>query len=165
MCRALPGSEYYGGSAPPSRRPTRAQPGPRAGRARPGRPGRFPCSLRFARRRRSPALSLRPRHGYAADLHRGLPADIHKPPGSSPPVMKGRVRAAPGPYPPDLSRSAFKRRITLVPRVLLSVTLAGPAPSGSTDTSRLCRGCSRPPRRFPDQAAPSFAALLRQGQR
>src|SRR5207237_1249064 len=55
--------------------------------------------------------------------------------------------------------------MTLVPRVLLSVTLAGPAPSGSTGTSRLCRGCSRPPRRFPGQAAPSFAALLRQGQR
>src|SRR6266542_3432246 len=55
--------------------------------------------------------------------------------------------------------------MTLVPRVLLSATLAGPAPSGSTDTSRLCRGCSHPPRRFPDQAAPSFAALLRQGQR
>src|SRR5262245_7052931 len=43
--------------------------------------------------------------------------------------------------------------------------LAGPAPSGSTGTSRLCRGCSRPPQRFPGQAAPSFAALLRQGQR
>src|SRR5439155_13964890 len=54
--------------------------------------------------------------------------------------------------------------MTLVPRVLLSATLAGPAPSGSTDASRLCRGCSRPPRRFPGQAAPSFAALLRQGQ-
>jgi hypothetical protein len=27
---------------------------------------------------------------------------------------------------------------------------------------RLCRGCSRPPRHHPDQAAPSFTALLRQ---
>ncbi len=54
-------------------------PYPRAGRARPGRPGRFPRSLRFARRRRSPALPLRHRHGYAAGFHRGLPADIHKP--------------------------------------------------------------------------------------
>jgi hypothetical protein len=35
--------------------------------------------------------------------------------------------------------------------------------SGSTDTYRLRRGCSRPPRRFPAQAAPSFATLLRQG--
>jgi len=55
--------------------------------------------------------------------------------------------------------------MTLVPRVLLYVTLTGPAPSGSAGTSRLCRGCSRPSRRFPGQAAPSFAALLRQGQR
>ena len=43
--------------------------------------------------------------------------------------------------------------------------LAGPTPSGSTSASRFCRGCSRPPRRFPAQAAPSFAAPLRQGQR
>jgi hypothetical protein len=55
--------------------------------------------------------------------------------------------------------------MTLVPRVLLSAMLAGPTPSGSASVSRLCRGCSHPPRRFPDQAAPSFAALLRQGQR
>ena len=32
-----------------------------------------------------------------------------------------------------------------VPRVLLSATLAGPAPSGSARTSRLCQGCSRLP--------------------
>jgi hypothetical protein len=50
-------------------------------------------------------------------------------------------------------------------RVLLSVTLAGPAPSGSAGTSRLCQGCSRPPRHHPDQAAPSFALLLRQDRR
>jgi len=35
--------------------------------------GRFPRSLWFARWRRSPALSLRPRHGYPAARHRGLP--------------------------------------------------------------------------------------------
>jgi hypothetical protein len=49
-----------------------------------------------------------------------------------------------------------------VPLVLLSATLAGPAPSGSAGTSRLCQGCSRPPRHHPDQAARSFTALLRQ---
>jgi hypothetical protein len=36
-------------------------------------PGRFPCSLIVAGRRRSPAIPPRHRHGYAADLHRGLP--------------------------------------------------------------------------------------------
>jgi hypothetical protein len=39
-------------------------------------PGRFPCSLIVAGRRRSPAIPPRHRHGYAADLHRGLP---HRP--------------------------------------------------------------------------------------
>jgi hypothetical protein len=52
--------------------------------------------------------------------------------------------------------------ITLVPRVLLFVTLAEPTPSGSTGMSRLCQGCSHPPRHLPDQAALSYTALLRQ---
>jgi hypothetical protein len=66
MCRALPGSEYYGGSAPPqASRPTAGPARTRALAAhdRADR-GRFPCSLRFARRRRSPALPLRHRHDY-----------------------------------------------------------------------------------------------------
>ena len=88
-------------------------------------------------------------------------------------LLGGRLADLAGPAPdpapllapiqPDLSRYAFKRRNNAGSRVLLSLTLAGPAPSGSTDTSRLCRGCSHPHRRFPDQAAPSFAALLGQG--
>ena len=40
-----------------------------------------------------------------------------------------------------------------VPHVLLSIPLAGPAPSGSTGTPRLCQGCSQPPRHLPDQPA------------
>ena len=43
-----------------------------------------------------------------------------------------------------------------VPRVYLSVSLTAPGPSGSAKPARLCRGCSRPPRRPPDQAASSF---------
>ena len=61
--------------------------------------------------------------------------------------------------------SRLKDVTTPVPRVLLSATLAGPAPSGSTGTSRLCQGCSRPPRRYPDQAALSYSDLLRQASR
>jgi hypothetical protein len=45
--------------------------------------------------------------------------------------------------------------ITQVPRVLLSVTLAGPAPSGSTGTSRLCQGRSHPPPAPPRVRLPS----------
>ena len=45
-------------------------------------PGWFPRSPRTVRRGRRPAMPLQPRHGYAADLHRGLPAgDIPGPTG------------------------------------------------------------------------------------
>ena len=40
-----------------------------------------------------------------------------------------------------------------VPRVLLSIPLTGPTPSGSAGTPRLCQSCSRPPRHLPDQPA------------
>jgi hypothetical protein len=53
---------------------------------------------------------------------------------------------------------------TSVPRVLLFATLAGPTPSGSTNPSRLCQGCSRPPRHHPDQAALNYIDLLRQAE-
>jgi len=43
--------------------------------------------------------------------------------------------------------------------VHLLVSLAGPAPSGSTGTSRRCQGCSRPPRRLPAQASLSSSRV------
>ena len=113
------------------------------------------------RRVRRPALPLRHRHGYAADIHRGLPAGCHITTGSSPHRNSERVRTATSPYPPDLSWWAVKGRQTLVSRVHLPVSLAGPAPSGSAGTSRRCQGCSHPPRRLPDQAALSFTQPLR----
>lgn len=51
--------------------------------------------------------------------------------GRSPETMTC-IRTASGPDPPGSSRCPFERRKTPVPRVLLSITLAGPAPSGST---------------------------------
>jgi hypothetical protein len=80
---------------------------------------------------------------------------------SSPPPDKWQVRAAPSPYPPDWSWWSVKGRQTLVSLVHLPVSLTGPASSGSTDASRRCQGCSHPPRRLPDQAAPSFTQPLR----
>jgi hypothetical protein len=51
--------------------------------------------------------------------------------------------------------------MTPVPRVYLPVLLTAPGPSGSAGPSRLCRGCSRPSRRPPGPAAPSFTTPLR----
>src|SRR5919204_1510221 len=71
------------------------QPDRHAGRVGRAGPGRFPCSLRSARRRRSPALPLRHRHGSPAALHRGLPPDIHTPDQESPPTTTGTRRSRP----------------------------------------------------------------------
>jgi hypothetical protein len=49
---------------------------------------------RTLRRGRRPAMPLQPRHGYAAGLHRGLPAGDITQPRSSPPDNVVRVRAA-----------------------------------------------------------------------
>ena len=78
MCRALPGSEYYDGSAP--YRDLRSATDlsthghladDRSGTIR----GGFPRSLMFDQRARRPALPLRPRRGYAVDLHHDLPPE------------------------------------------------------------------------------------------
>src|SRR5664279_622335 len=44
----------------------------------------------------------------------------------------------------DRLNAKFKGRRSWFLSVFLSITLAGPAPSGSADTSRLCQGCSHP---------------------
>jgi hypothetical protein len=165
MWPAFPTSEYYGGSAPPGPfSGRRAYPGQRAG-CPPARnqTGWFPRSLSLARRRRSPAVSQRHRHRYAAGLPHGLPGLIKESSREVPAVKRSggthRARPVSTRFEPV---HVIKDVTTPVPRVLLSATLAGPAPSGSTGTSRLCQGCSRPPRHHPDQAALSFTALLRQ---
>ena len=105
---------------------------------------------------RSPTLSLRHRHGYAADLPHGLPDR------RSCPTRKLSAHAHGGKAPPPAlihqvrAGNLLRDVMTPVPRVLLFVSLAGPAPSGSTDTSRLCQGCSRPPRHHPGQSGPTF---------
>ena len=129
-------------------------------------PERFPCSLWFAQRRRSPTMPLRHRCGYAAAFPRSLPSSSCPPPREFPATLT-RGRCAPHPAQIHQVRAGAASRgcHTPVPHVLLSVTLAGPRPSGSTGPSRLCQGCSHPPRHHPVQAAPSFTALLRQDQR
>ena len=117
--------------------------------------------LKVDRRVRRPALPLRHRHGYAADIHRGLPVTEHIATKEFPAARRRQLRAATSPYPPDLSWWAVKGRQSLVPLVRLPVSLAEPRPSGDADPSRRCQGCSRPHRRLPDQAALSFTRPLR----
>jgi hypothetical protein len=108
-------------------------------------------------------MSQRHRHGYAADLPHGLP-DGSMETAQGVPATSAYGKDAPHPAHIRQVRAGVKMKdvTTPVPRVLLFATLAGPAPSGSTDTSRLCQGCSHPPRRHPDQAALSSIHLLRQ---
>ena len=44
-------------------------------------------------------MPLRPRHGYPAALHRGLPMSEHRPIQEFPRALP-EVRTASGPYPP-----------------------------------------------------------------
>ena len=126
-----------------------------------GDTGWFPRSSQIGRRARRPALPLRHRHGYAADIHRGLPTSNHMPAKEFSTTRRQRIRTATSPYPPDLSWWAVKGRQTLISRVHLLVSLTGPASSGSADTSRRCQGCSHPHQHLLDQAALSFTQPLR----
>jgi hypothetical protein len=128
--------------------------------------GRFPRSLSFARRRRSPAVSQRPRHRYAADLPHGLPGLIkessRKVPAEGPSGRTHRARPVSTRFEPV---HVIKDLMTPVPRVLLSATLAGPAPSGSTGTSRLCQGCFPPSPAPPGSGCPQLHRPATTGQR
>ena len=107
---------------------------------------------------RRPALPLRYRHGYAAVLHRGLPTGKINPAQEFPTRNEGRVRTAIQPRSTGFELAEVLRGFkSLVPLVHLPVSLAGPAPSGSSGASRRCRGCSPPdPVVSPNPAAPSF---------
>jgi hypothetical protein len=105
--------------------------------------GWFPCSLRIDRSAWHPALPRQHRHGYAAGLHRDLPAGTLSRLRSRPPACDGRA-LHPGPYPPDLSRCLAYGALTLVPLVYRLIPLAGPGPSGSARPSRLCQRCFPP---------------------
>jgi hypothetical protein len=157
MCPPLVGSDYYEGSATPEHHQLTASLPTQVGGV-----GRFPRSPLADRRGRCPAESRQPRHRYAAALPGGLLLGPVLRGRSRPPAPPAGVRCKPGPYPPDWSRSSTYGTSTLVPRVHLLVSLAGPGPSGSADPSRRCRGCSHPPWRLPGKAAPGFTGLLRQ---
>ena len=108
-------------------------------------------------------------------------------PPSSTPTASPRLRRRPSPWPPHRHTEigfevATRRwralhpahilqigaggtltgRQALVPLVRRLVLLAGPASSGSADTSRRCQGCSHLRVRLHASAALSFTSLLRQ---
>ena len=121
--------------------------------------GWFPRSLLSIRDRRRPALPLRHRHGYAAGFHRDLPVEsqTHRPRSSPPPPARGGCAPQSSPDPPGLELAhVLEGLYTLVPCVRLCPTLAGPAPSGSAGTSRLCQGCFPPSPASPGSGCPQL---------
>ena len=128
--------------------------------------GWFPCSLRFARRSRSPAVSQRPRHAYAAGFQRGLPDQHLK---TSPGVLAASVNSETRRVRPRSARfepvSKLKDVTTPVPLVLLSATLAGPAPSGSTGHVPALSGLLPPSPAPPGSGCPQLHQPAATGQR
>ena len=102
-------------------------------------------------------MPLRSRHGYAAVLHRGLPASDLKLAREFPARHEERVRTATQPISTGLELAGNLRGVTvLVSLVHLPVSLAGPRPSGSADPSRRCRGCLPPSPAFPGSGCPQL---------
>lgn len=146
MCPAFPCSDYYGPSAPlPRHQPTVDLPIDQlaAGREGQHRNGSHvhhapvdrigaqlnPCSLA---------------NGYAADIHRGLPTDVNGRLRSRLAVRRFDAHCCPARIHQVGAGSTLEGNQSLVQSLRLSVSLAGPAPSGSTGTSRRCQGCFPP---------------------
>ena len=148
MWAALPPSEYYDRSVPP---------GP------PGRTARLPITAgsSTARRGRDPSGShvhfvpvltggtrLYPGGHHGARRHApwSAPSDWMPPGAGACLSRQPGPHRIPVPHPPGSRRFWLTRRRTPVPHVSLRESLAGPARSGSTRTSRRCQGRLPPPR-------------------
>ena len=167
MYAALPRSEYYDGAAPPAPSagvaPIPAPAPPDVGWTWNARRW-FPRSLLPDQRVRHPALPLRHRQRLRRRPSPWPPDPSETDPAWSSPAHWQRAGHAPrtSPNPPGFRAGIRSRGVTKpVSHVYLPVSLTAPAPSGSTGTTRLCRGCSRPPRRPAAQAASSFTPPLR----
>ncbi len=142
MWTAFPPSDYYDPSAPPRRhQPATGLP---AGQQAAGRGGTAGGGSHVhhqtVRRGRRPAIPLRPRHGYPAALHRGLPTgDIE--PAQEFPAQAGARRNPAQIRQVGAGGSLLRGVMALVPHVHLPVSLAGPGPSDGAGPSRLCQGC------------------------
>ncbi len=90
---------------------------------------------------RCPALPRQHRHGYAADLHRGLPTAELNGFGVDQPHTACGSCTAHRPISTRFEPASRLRGFSTGSLALhLLVSLAGPAPSGSAGTSRLCQG-------------------------
>jgi hypothetical protein len=161
MCPALPDSEYYGDSAP-SRTdrstvdPARTAPPDAERRVRTGTVPVFthnsldeggaqlcPCGIATAT----------PQHFTVASR-----TNIHMPTRKFPTPTISRGGCAP--HPAHIHQigagKPLRDVVTLVPLVLLFVTLAEPTPSGSAGMSRLCQGCSHHPRHLSGSGCPQL---------
>jgi hypothetical protein len=157
MWTAFPSSDYYAGSAPPgahSRRRTCPPPARPAGRR--ATPDGSHVHHLTVRRGRCPAIPLRPRHAYAADLQRGLLDRRHEPAEKFPTHHVGARRIPAHIRQVGAGGVPLRGVRALVPHVHLPVLLAGPGPSGSTGPSRRCRGCYPPSPAPPGSGCPQL---------
>ena len=146
MCTALLCSDYYEPSAPSRRhQPTVDLPADQLAAGREGQPRNgshvhhvpvdrigaqlSPCSLA---------------NGYAAGFHRGLLADIRSRLRSRLTVRRLDARCCPARIHQVGAGSTLEGDQSLVQSLRLSVSLAGPGPSGGPDPSRRCQGCFPP---------------------
>ena len=114
---------------------------------------------RFPRQGRRPAMPQRPSTSTPQTfLVTTRPDHTCTPPGRPDAGRNPRQSSPqPSPHPPG-SSWWFRLRgfITLVPHVRLSVSLARPRPSGSTDLSRRCQGCFPPSPASPGSGCPQL---------
>ena len=166
-CRT-PGSEYYGGSAPSRTDRSTMDPAQPSCRMHDRRAGTetvpvftvdsldeggaqlCPCGIATAT----------PQHFTVASG-----TDIHMPT----PKFPAETSDGCAPHPAHIRQIGAGEPLrdvpTLVPLVLLFVTLAEPTPSGSTGPSRLCRGCSHPLRHLPEHGCPQLHRPATTGRR
>jgi hypothetical protein len=165
MWTAFPSPDYYAGSAPSDansrRRACPPAPITNAGRAT---PDGSHVHHQTAQRRRRPAIPLRHRHAYPAALRRGLPAGDMNRPRSRPPPTAG-VHRDPAHIRQVRAGGILRGVRTLVSHVHLSVSLAGPEPSGSAGPSRRCRGCLPPSPAPPGSGCPQLHQAAATAQR
>ena len=145
--------DYYGASAPPSAPADDAPARSRTGCSREGT-RTVPTFTDDRSSGEAPSSAPRHRHGYAADFHHGLPPN--RPARSSRPASPPAVRTATQPISARLELVGLEGLDTLVSHVHLPVSLAGPAPSGSTGSSRRCQGCLPPSPASPGSGCPQL---------